>query len=329
MITEKTQISILVIDPRESDHKRLRESFQTSSLPVTTTFTTSTEEGLKLLRRQNYDLIMTEHHLPHANAFQLLSETKEYYPFTPVILLSQVTETKTARDAFQKGVDDFILKEELSTTSLFDIVTNAIERRRQKEEQEEVNQRYRELAERDGLTGLYNHRFLLGALEREFMRSRRYHRPLSVLILDLDGFKAINDTCGHLEGDHVIQQVGRLLLQTVRFVDIAARYGGDEFVLLLPETGLREAQQLGLRILREIQSHPFIHEGKIFPLSASIGIAEHTIAQEQAGQLLKEADQALYQAKKTGRSKVVVSGYLKPALFRRASIKQDENKTLM
>ncbi len=328
MNDEKSQISILVIDPHRDDHEKLKNCLKQSAVPATVTFATDTESGLKHLKDRQFDLVMTDHHLPRTNAFHILNETQESQPHLPIILMTDDAEAKTARDAFQKGMDDFILKKELETLPLFDLVSNAIERRRKKAEQEENIQRYRELAERDGLTGLYNHRFLMDALEREFIRARRYHRPLSVVALDLDGFKSINDTCGHPQGDIVIRQVGRLLLQTVRFVDIAARYGGDEFVLVLPETGLREAQNLAQRILREIQSHPFTHEGKNFQLSASIGISEHTLAQTGAPHLLKEADDALYQAKKTGRSKIVVSGYIKPNLFR-SSLKKEEPRTLM
>lgn len=325
MITEKDTLHILAVDPFLEDHEILLSSLKRSQVPAHITFTHSTAEAINILKKTSPDIIITDHHLPHSNAFHILTEAQEYHPHSPVIFLTRHPEPRMTRDAFHKGIDDVIFKEELDTTSLFDVIGNCLERKKQKEEQEEATRHLREMAERDGLTGLYNRRFFTEALEREFMRARRYQRLLSVIIIDLDGFKTINDTCGHPKGDVVIQQVGRLLLQTVRFVDTPARYGGDEFVLLLPETGLREAQHLAHRILKEIQTHPFSNDGKLYPLSASIGIAEHTIVQENAAQLLKEADEALYQAKKSpksGRPKIVISGFIKPSLTRKIVINQ-------
>lgn len=295
---EKDNLSILVIDPETTDHHLIQNSLFRSKVPAQLHFVSTTEEGLKKANRENLDLILTDHQLPRANAFQLLFEIQQVHPNLPIILLTREDEARIAREAFQRGVDDYILKEELETISLFDIIGNTIEKRRKKEEVVEQTLKLRELAERDGLTGLYNHRFLIDAVEREFARARRYHRPLSILIIDMDGFKIINDTCGHAQGDKVLKQVAHILLQTVRFVDVAARYGGDEFVVVLPETNLKDGARLGERILKEI-----------FPLSASIGVACFNSGQDSAGALLKEADQALYQAKKGGRSRVVTSAH--------------------
>jgi two-component system cell cycle response regulator len=303
---EKENLSILIIDPEKEDHRLIRDSLQRSKVPASIEFAASTEKGLDLLERRKFDLILTDHALPEANAYQLLSELQQRELLLPVIVLTRDGEARTAREAFQKGIDDYLLKEELATISFFDVIGNVIEKRREKEEQAKREFLLREQAERDGLTGLYNHRYFLEALEREFARSRRYRRPLSLMMLDLDGFKSINDACGHQQGDQVLKGIARLLLQSVRFVDLAARYGGDEFVVLLPETELRQAARAGKRILEEIHRNPFLFEDKIFPLSASIGIASYRPDQVRAGCLLKEADQALYEAKRRGRNRVII-----------------------
>lgn len=301
---EKELLAILIIDPEIKDHSLIRDSLERSKLPADLHFVTSTNEGLAELEKRRFDLVLTDHSLPRANAFQLLFELQQKDPFMPIILLTHEDEARVAREAFQRGVDDYLLKEELETISLFDVIGNIIEKKRMKADLVAQEMRLREQAERDGLTGLYNHRFLIEAIEREFARSKRYRRAFSILILDLDGFKAINDTCGHPQGDQVLIQIAKLLLQTVRFVDVVARYGGDEFVIILPETETREALRLSERILHEIQKNPFLHEKKIFPLTASIGVASCQPHHHSAGTLLKEADQALYQAKRKGRNRV-------------------------
>jgi len=214
-------------------------------------------------------------------------------------------EARAVREAFKRGAEDYVLKQELDTISLFDVIGSAIERRRQKEEILQAQAQLRQLAERDGLTGLFNHRYLLEVLEKEFTRAKRYGRPFSLLMIDLDGFKSINDTCGHLKGDRVLKQVARLIEKTTRSVDIIARYGGDEFVVLLPETPPRQAITIGERIVRDLKRHPFHDEGKNYPLSASVGIAAYSPSAATAGALLKEADEALYAAKRNGRSQVI------------------------
>ncbi len=304
---EKESLAILIIDPDPSDHRSIRDSLSRSQVPAVLQFVTTTEEGLQKLEKGAFDLILTDHALPAANAFQLLHELQQRSLTFPVILLTRHGETTMAREAFLRGVDDFILKEELEAIAFFDIIGNVIERHRKKEEKKAQENLLRERAERDGLTGLLNHRTFVDALEKEFARAKRYHRNLSLMMIDVDGFKAINDTCGHLEGDQLLRQITRLLLQSVRFVDVVARYGGDEFVVLLPETDLEQAMPIAGRVLEEVRKSPYLHGKKIFPLSVSIGVACLHRHQDSAGTLLREADQALYEAKRTGRNRVVAA----------------------
>lgn len=301
---EKDTLSILVVDPQADDHRLIRESLSRSKVPARLTFTMRTTEALEKLESETFDLILTDHLLPWVNAFHLLLELQHREIGLPVIVLTHDDEAKVAREAFHRGADDFLLKEELETISFFDVIGDAIEKRRRKEDETAKNLLLREQAERDGLTRLYNHRFFLDALEREFARAKRYRRPLSLLMIDLDGFKAINDTCGHPQGDQVLRQISTLILQSVRFVDLVARYGGDEFALLLPETDVREGVRLAERLLREIKKYPFLHDGRVFPLSASMGIVGCRPNHASAGTFLKDADRALYESKRRGRSRV-------------------------
>jgi diguanylate cyclase (GGDEF)-like protein len=159
----------------------------------------------------------------------------------------------------------------------------------------------RKLADRDPLTGFFNHRYLHERLSEEVVRAVRTRRPLSVVMLDLDDFKLVNDTFGHLYGDRVLTHVAELIRSALRASDVAARYGGDEFALILPETDHADAGIVAERILEVFRQSPFAADGRqAFPVGASIGIATHPINGRSATELIAAADQGLYAAKGAG-----------------------------
>jgi diguanylate cyclase (GGDEF)-like protein len=178
--------------------------------------------------------------------------------------------------------------------------------------------RSEELSVTDDLTQLYNSRFLNAALRREVERSRRYHTALSLIFLDLDGFKSINDCHGHLCGSRALVEVGAVIRSTVREIDIVARFGGDEFTVILPQTGLDGARVIAARIRERIAATRYLGtHGLEVHVTASLGIAtypEHGVTGED---LVARADQAMYAAKEAGKDRVAVADARHPA--RRAS----------
>jgi diguanylate cyclase (GGDEF)-like protein len=159
---------------------------------------------------------------------------------------------------------------------------------------------------RDGLTGAYNKRYLLDALEREVNRARRHGRPLSIAVLDIDNFKAVNDTYGHLIGDEVLKEFSRRLLAVVRQDDLFARYGGEEFVAVFAETTLDQARAAAESFRQIIAHAPFTTTAGLLPITVSIGVATMPGAEQQSSNdLIAAADKCLYQAKKAGRDRVV------------------------
>jgi diguanylate cyclase (GGDEF)-like protein len=159
---------------------------------------------------------------------------------------------------------------------------------------------------RDPLTGLYNRRYMQEFLERELHSARRRHRPVAVMMLDLDHFKRFNDTFGHAEGDRVLASVGQILLRSVRVEDVACRYGGEEFTLILPECTLHQAAARA-EIVRKRVAESCSHPGKAPAdgVTISIGIAAFDETTDRVDLLLKFADDALYKAKRNGRNRVV------------------------
>jgi diguanylate cyclase (GGDEF)-like protein len=159
------------------------------------------------------------------------------------------------------------------------------------------------LSVRDGLTGLYNHSTIVAKLEQEVRRSTRYGSPLCILLFDVDDFKDVNDTHGHLAGDAVLAQIGGLLQGGIRSIDSVGRYGGEEFLAVLPETEPESAVAIGDRLRQRIGSYAFTFDDKKINLSVSCGVATHREGRD-TGALIKLADQNLYTAKTDGKNMV-------------------------
>jgi diguanylate cyclase (GGDEF)-like protein len=157
----------------------------------------------------------------------------------------------------------------------------------------------------DSLTGLSNRRNLFALAEREFQRAARFGRPLSAIMLDIDHFKRVNDTHGHAAGDQALAEVARRLRASVRNIDIVGRYGGEEFVLLLPETELAGAGLLAERLRLAIAAAPVTTVAGPVPLTVSLGVAANRPAVADVAALINNADTALYAAKEAGRNRVL------------------------
>jgi len=156
----------------------------------------------------------------------------------------------------------------------------------------------------DSLTGVHNKRSFMDFLEREVARSLRHYRPLSLVLMDIDHFKQVNDTHGHLAGDYVLQTLAQLISTHTRRDELFARYGGDEFAFILPETEVREASQLSQRIRELTQAHVFTFDEEVIPVTVSMGVASMNPSYDADG-LIEAADRLLYQAKQAGRNRVM------------------------
>ena len=166
-------------------------------------------------------------------------------------------------------------------------------------------QQVHDLATKDELTKLYNRRHFYTLAEKELERSRRYQHPVSIMMLDIDHFKQINDSYGHLVGDQVLAFIAALIQKNKRKIDIAARYGGEEFVFLLPETGPEKAEAYANRLLEKIQNAAFEHDSEKISVTVSIGLTCSN-GKANLNELLNQSDEALYKAKANGRNRVMV-----------------------
>jgi diguanylate cyclase (GGDEF)-like protein len=268
------------------------------------------ERGVELCRQQRPDCVLLDYRLPDADGLDVLAQLAggDAEQAVPIVMLTGQGNEAVAVQALQGGAQDYLIKGNLTAQGLRWAIHNAMEKvalRRQIERQRRELER---LATTDVLTGVYNRRVLLERLELELRRCRRYGSRLCVLLLDVDHFKRVNDTFGHLAGDSVLVALGHLLRTRVRGTDVAGRYGGEEFCVLLPETDLDPGRELAERLRQHLAAETFTAGETTFRVTCSVGVAHFHDPKQKVTDLLQAADEALYRAKQLGRNRVCVAG---------------------
>jgi diguanylate cyclase (GGDEF)-like protein len=262
------------------------------------------QEALSLQRKVVIDDVRA-HPLTERCARQLTDANIQSLVVIPIVLRDEEVGTLVLRAA--RGAKRFSPHE----VSFFEIVAeaaaNALERAHLFDGIQRANARLERLATTDDLTSLYNHRYLRDRMEEEYQRAMRYRLPLSCMIFDVDDFKKVNDTYGHLHGDRVLQEIARRTAHSVRRSDTVARYGGEEFIVIMPQTSEEGAVAQAERIRHEIAAEP-VHAGaSLIPVTVSIGVAileGDSMIDTEA--LLRAADQALYHSKNTGKNRITL-----------------------
>ena len=205
------------------------------------------------------------------------------------------------------GINDYVMRP-IDTNELIVRTRTQILRKQYQDRLRDNFHRSMELAVTDSLTGLYNRRYMSSHLNAMLQRAKMDYKPVCLMIMDIDFFKPVNDTHGHDVGDDVIKEFASRIGMSIRGIDLACRYGGEEFVVVMPDTDLSMASTVAERLRRQMADKPFAvsNKGLELDLTCSIGV---TVSQEQeeADSLLKRADEALYKAKRDGRNRVVVA----------------------
>ncbi|MBN8555489.1 MAG: GGDEF domain-containing protein [Deltaproteobacteria bacterium] len=217
-------------------------------------------------------------------------------------------DLKSSNGTWHNG--DRIQKVELKSGDKLQLGTNIILKFVLQDELELAFQKeLYESATKDALTGLFSKRYFLEQLDVEFNFHKRIKKPISLVLCDLDHFKKVNDTYGHMAGDLVLKETGRLLLNVTRKGDLVGRYGGEEIIVLLRDTPLQGAKIFADKLRQLIQKHPYIYEGKKIQVTASFGVATFSDENYQSTtDLIKVADEFLYKAKQSGRNRVACLG---------------------
>ncbi|HEY0140937.1 MAG TPA: diguanylate cyclase [Thermoanaerobaculia bacterium] len=295
---------IIVIEDDSNLQLMLRRNLEKAGYAVSTA--SSVAEGRELMNRQSWEIAMLDRGLPDGDGLGLCHELRSTHPHAYIVMLTGAISKAETLEGFANGADDYIAKPAQMDELLARIRAGARIVKLQRALMES-NRRLEELSLTDPLTSLRNRRAFEDVLKASFEHARRYERPLSLAIIDLDHFKPINDSFGHPAGDAVLRAVAQLLDGTTRRSDLVARIGGEEFAVLLPETPLFDALQFGEKVRSTIASAT-IRTGEIeHHVTVSIGVActAHShVAEPQ--ELFAAADQALYRAKQNGRNRVEV-----------------------
>lgn len=266
----------------------------------------SAEEARAELEIALPDLILLDVFMPKVSGFELLRELRNT-PKTatvPVILISALSDTKHIVEGLELGANDYVTKPIVMPilTARMEALLRSSELVRRLEVQTELLSK---LAAFDDLTGVYNRRSMFHHLEAELSRCRRYGRSITVLMVDIDHFKRVNDEHGHLIGDQALRFVATTLQNELRSMDFLCRYGGEEFCAILPETNRPGAARAGERLRSAIERTGFKQERVRLPLTVSVGASSWTANEgTEIPDLLQRADGALLEAKRSGRNKV-------------------------
>jgi two-component system cell cycle response regulator len=263
---------------------------------------TTYEDGLKKLLSGKYAACLLDYRLNDRDGLTLLREARIAECHTPVIFLTADENEDVDIAAMEAGAADYLVKSALTPRLLERSLRYALKL-------SETLSQLRLLAQRDALTGLHNRREFQRILEEEWDRSVRFKRPFTLVMIDIDHFKKVNDVYGHQTGDEVLRHVASLLAGQVRNVDRVARYGGEEFALLMIETdrkgGIESMQRLGL-LLAEMPC--YVQKTDLtLPVTLSAGVATSLSDASSASELVAAADKALYAAKAGGRNQIVTT----------------------
>lgn len=269
---------------------------------------TNGEDALRAVGRHPPDLVLLDVMLPGIDGYEVARRIKAdpSLPFIPVILVTARDSTQDKVAGLDAGADDYLTKP-INFPEMEARVRSMLRIKRLQDELAEKNQELAQLSISDGLTGLYNHRHLQEVVHEEFERAKRTGETLAVVMFDLDHFKRVNDTRGHQMGDRVLQEMAEILRRTAREIDKLGRYGGEEFMAILPDTDLDEAAVFAERVREQVAQHEFLADhGPPLHMTVSAGVA--TFPHRRVGSprsLVKRADEALYAAKAAGRNCVV------------------------
>jgi len=273
----------------------------------TVTTVADPECALQLLDEKGFDLVITEIIMPKLSGIKVLEMVKALDETIEVIILTATEEGRfeSAIAALRLGASDFLLKPLRNMDELLVAVEKALEKRKLAVNVRQLTESLERMRNTDFLTGVSTRRYFFERLSVELMRSRRYAKPLSCLLVDIDHLAQINSTCGVPCGDQVLAHVARLLVAATRATDIVGRYGGEEFVIALPETSREAAQATAEKLRKQIAEQRLRFGGKDVEVTVSIGVAGPTEATTVAD-LVAQASLALERAKREGRNRIAV-----------------------
>ncbi|MCB0414838.1 MAG: diguanylate cyclase [Bdellovibrionales bacterium] len=300
MVEEQKRILIVEDDPETKEV--LNEALTEAGFA--TEQASSAEEAFAKLRKWRPHLVLSDHDMPGMTGLDLLKELRKRKNYVTVIFVSGRKDYKTVVEALRAGADDYIRKpfpfEELIARVEASLRNNEVHR-----ELMEANEKLQEMVDRDHLTGLYNMRSMYERIDYELKACKQNDTNVACIMLDMDHFKRVNDENDHLFGSFVLKEVGAIIKKNIREVDFAARYGGDEFLIVLSNINAENTARFCERIRKTIDEYDFRDDNNHIKLTVSVGfVLSNNEKVVDARELVRLADNALYEAKDSGRNKV-------------------------
>ena len=296
---------ILIVDDRKSSYERIVEMLAGEH---TVDVESDPNEALFHAAEGSYELLIVSLDLQNFDGLRLCSQVRslERTRNVPILAVANADNNQRLMRGLEIGINDYLLRP-IDKNEMLARVRTQIKKKRYTEKLRDNVQMSIEMAITDALTGLFNRRYMETHLATLVEQAAARGKPLAVLILDIDYFKAINDGHGHDAGDDVLREFALRIRKSIRNIDLACRYGGEEFVIVMPETDMAVATMVAERLRRRIASEPFaIQQGaRNLDVTISIGIAALDGPADNAAGVLKRADTALYRAKRDGRNRVV------------------------
>ncbi len=293
---------ILVVDDDALNLKLMAEALGVEKFAVEQA--SSCAEALAKIESWHPELVLLDYNMPGTNGLETLKKLRSQDKYVAVVFVSANADQDLIVDCLGAGADDYIRK----PFRFGELISRVKVRFRIKDLYDALkaaNAKLQELSVTDDITGLFNMRSMYERIEAELRRAKRYERRISCIMMDIDHFKEVNDTNDHLFGSFVIKELGALIKRNMRDVDFAARYGGDEFLIVLTETTEEGTATFAERLRSVIESHEFSDGKSSLKRTCSFGYAVSDPDQKiDAKELVRRADHALYQAKHSGRNKV-------------------------
>lgn len=301
------ELKILLIEDSMDDAELVKHYFSASKLnQYDITHVKSLQEAFFTLNKKSFAVTIADLNLPDSDKNQTFTSLAELDPNMPVVFLTAENNLQQAVLFVREGADDYIIKGEVNRNYLERAIHYAIDRRKKLNQLNQENKQLKRIIQLDALTGVYSRRYGEELIREEINRNERFQIPFSIILVDVDNFKKINDEYGHCAGDKSLIQVALHLQVQLRDMDKAIRYGGDEFVLLLPHSDRMAAKVVAERILQKrFKIGRKKEQDHLFPITFSLGIAfwEPGLTLRQ---LISRADEAMYYSKREGKNRYTI-----------------------
>ena len=302
--TDSEETQIMVVDDEEGILKFMKRSLENHGHKVTVC--TDTEQAIEKIKKAVYDLIITDLNMPKLPGVEFVKKAKEISPRTDLVVMTGYPSVETAVECMKNGASDYLAKP--LDLEYLNIIVDKLLYNRLLEKRAAEREYFEQISRVDGLTGLYNHKFFYKLLNAEIARADRYKYSFSLIMIDIDDFKKINDNYGHQRGDTILKEIASIFKSFVRITDSAVRYGGEEFAIILSQTAKQHGRVFADRIVKGVATSKLKSFSHNEAITVSAGLAGYPDDANTQESLIQKADEALYQAKKMGKNTLCVYG---------------------